>query len=107
MCFIFDGESHQSCRWRIIILRMIGLSLGERERELEFNFHFYFSLDDLIFFFDSPETGSLVTAGEEENNPIIDTGKRHTCHQCKIPQPHFALHIWSCTIIVIPNPFQT
>jgi hypothetical protein len=27
---------------------------------------------------DSPEIGSLVTAGEEENNPTIGTGLKHT-----------------------------
>jgi hypothetical protein len=31
----------------------------------------------------SPERGSLITAGEEENNPIIVAGIRHSYYQCK------------------------
>jgi hypothetical protein len=34
----------------------------------------------------SPERGSLVTAGEEENNPIIVAGIRHSYYQCKMTQ---------------------
>ncbi len=52
------------------------------------------------FLLDSPETESLVTASEEENDPIIGKGLRHS-YQCRIPQPQFAVHLWNCTIIVI------
>jgi hypothetical protein len=93
---------------------MRGLVERERERDRErqrenWSFIFIFIFISMILFLslDSPETVSLVTAGEEENNPIIDTGIRHTYHQCKIPQPHFAVHLQNCIIIVILTLFQT
>ncbi len=55
----------------------------------------------------STEIGSLVTAGKEENNPIIGAGIWNIRYKCKIPQPQLAVDLRNCTNIEILTLSQT
>jgi hypothetical protein len=48
----------------------------------------------------------LMAFVEEENNPIIDTGIRHTS-PVQITTPQFVVDLRNCTKMVIPTLSQT